>query len=48
VITAQPCSEDPCQIYTPKKESLYVLELNAWITQQIGIISWSMMNIYKK
>jgi uncharacterized membrane protein (UPF0127 family) len=29
VITAQPCSEDPCQIYTPKKESLYVLELNA-------------------
>ena len=27
-VTAEPCAEEPCETYIPKREALYVLELN--------------------
>ncbi|MCH7568166.1 MAG: DUF192 domain-containing protein [Nanoarchaeota archaeon] len=33
----QPCVADPCQIIEPEKEALYVLELNAGTSDEIGL-----------
>ncbi len=46
--TAQPCKEDPCSSYTPAGSGLYVLELNAGISQLIGLQKWSMIEFKKK
>ena len=32
ILYAEPCKEDPCERYIPKKESLYVLEVNGNFT----------------
>lgn len=32
----QPCKRDPCPVYVPKQRSLYVLEINAGISQENG------------
>mgnify|MGYP001569390567 FL=1 len=37
IIYAVPCKEDPCERYIPKKESLYVLEVNGNFTIKNGI-----------
>ena len=37
VKTATPCVAEPCEIYTPKEEALYVLEVNAGWTEENGI-----------
>jgi len=46
--TAQPCREDPCPSYTPSWSWLYVLELNAGISQLIGLNTWTMTEFKKK
>lgn len=38
--TAQPCKKDPCDSYYPKWNSNYVLEINAWLSQEYGISIW--------
>lgn len=37
IMSATPCQEDPCKIYNPKSEALYVLEINANITKEKNI-----------
>ena len=32
-----PCVSDPCPRYVPKKEALYVLELNAGESERLGL-----------
>ena len=41
---AQPCLEEPCEIFTPDKEALYVLEINSGIAKEIGLEIWSKVN----
>ncbi len=35
--TMVPCEKDPCPIYTPKKNSVYVLEINAGLAEKWGL-----------
>lgn len=35
--TAQPCTTEECPSYIPKDDSLYVLEINAWLAKEYGI-----------
>ncbi len=37
VLSAEPCAEDPCPPYTPRKEARYVLEVNAGVAELSGI-----------
>lgn len=37
IITAQPCTTEPCEVYTPEALSKYVLEINAGMAQKRGI-----------
>ncbi len=32
--TMQPCTQEPCEIYSPQANALYVLEVNAGLTQK--------------
>jgi len=32
-----PCKEDPCPLYSPKGEALYVLEVNAGQAEKLGL-----------
>lgn len=32
---AMPCTQDPCDIYTPKAKASYVIELNQWIAKSL-------------
>jgi len=34
---AQPCEEDPCPLYNPGKEALYVFEINEGLSEKIGL-----------
>ena len=34
---AQPCQEENCEIFTPDKKALYVLEINSGIADKIGL-----------
>ncbi|MCF7866523.1 DUF192 domain-containing protein [Candidatus Woesearchaeota archaeon] len=34
IMSATPCKEEPCTIYDPEKQALYVLEINANITAE--------------
>ena len=34
---ALPCQQDPCQVYTPDREAMYVLEVNSGIADQFAI-----------
>lgn len=46
--TGTPCKEDPCPLYTPSGSGLYVLELNAWVSQLIGLQTWTIAKFTKK
>ncbi|MFP4567337.1 MAG: DUF192 domain-containing protein [Candidatus Woesearchaeota archaeon] len=35
--TAEPCTSEPCKIYTPTENAKYVLEINAGLTEQKNI-----------
>ncbi len=43
VLTAQPCTADPCPIYNPWSSAKYVLEINAGMAAQHGIQEWTKM-----
>jgi len=32
-----PCPQDPCPSYSPERDALYVLEINAGVAQQLGL-----------
>ena len=32
-----PCQSDPCPVYTPEQNALYVLEINSGSTEKIGL-----------
>lgn len=37
IAEAVPCSEDPCEIYEPGEDALYVLEVNSGVMDEIGV-----------
>lgn len=37
IIEAEPCEKDPCQIYSPEKKTLKVLEVNKGLSRKIGL-----------
>jgi len=39
-----PCPWDPCPLYWPESEALYVIELAAWEAQKRWITSWAQLN----
>ena len=41
--TAQPCVTDECEIYKPVWDSLFVLEINAWLAEKYGIEVWDLV-----
>ncbi len=41
---AKPCIEDPCRVYTPKNNSLYVLEINQGLAQTHNITEGSVFH----
>ncbi len=43
VVTAQPCTEDPCAVYKPEIWAKYVLEINAGIAAKYKIAEGTMM-----
>ncbi len=32
-----PCTQDPCPVYTPVADARYVIELNQWIAKSLGM-----------
>ena len=43
--TAQPCVTDECAIYKPAWDSLFVLEINAWLAEKYEIHVWDLVYI---
>lgn len=43
--TAYPCKEEPCKIYAPKSEALYVLEVNANFAKEKNISTGNSVEI---
>ena len=43
IITAQPCTADPCPSYSPWVSAKYVLEINAGMAQEHEITEWTKM-----
>ncbi len=43
VVTAQPCTADPCPTYNPWVMAKYVLEINAWMAAKYSITEWTKM-----
>jgi len=41
---AQPCEKEPCTIYVPDTDSLYVLEINQGLTKKLNITKGSNAN----
>ena len=46
--TVQPCTSDPCPTYEPSADALYVLEINAGLSQLLTIESWAITQFKKK
>lgn len=46
--TAQPCTSDPCSTYVPLWSGLYVLEINAGISNLLWLHTWFMTEFKKK
>jgi len=46
--TAEPCTHDPCQTYVPSWAGRYVLEINAGLSDLVGIQKWSILWFKKK
>ncbi len=45
ILTAQPCTVNPCSTYNPWTSAKYVLEINAWMAAKYGIIKWTTMRL---
>lgn len=43
--TAQPCVTYECEIYEPAWDSLFVLEINAWLAEKYWIRVWDILHI---
>lgn len=43
--TALPCTDDPCESYTPKERAKYVIELNAGISELLSIKIWTILHL---
>ena len=43
--TAQPCEVENCPSFHPKWNSLYVLEINAWLAKKYDINIWDLVSI---
>lgn len=41
-----PCEKDPCPSYGPDIESMYVLEVNAGVSQKIGLKEGELVEMY--
>lgn len=46
--TAEPCTYDPCQTYVPSWAGRYVLEINAGLSDLVGIQKWSILQFEKE
>lgn len=46
--TAQPCEVENCPSFHPKWNSLYVLEINAWLAKKYDINIWDTVSIITK
>lgn len=42
--TLYPCLDDICLPYVPHYNSKYVLEINAWISKKMDIVTWSIFS----
>jgi len=45
VMTAQPCTGDPCPTYNPEIWATYVLEINAGIAAKYWIVEWMQIKL---
>lgn len=43
--TAEPCITSKCELYEPTWDSLFVLEINAWLAEKYGIHVWDLVYI---
>lgn len=43
--TAEPCVTSECEHYKPAWDSLFVLEINAWLAKKYGIEAWDLVYI---
>lgn len=43
ILTAEPCTQEPCPVYKAETYSSYVLEINAWLAQKYNIMEWTTM-----
>lgn len=43
--TAIPCVTSECELYEPAWDSLFVLEINAWLAKKYGIEVWDLVYI---
>lgn len=41
--SADPCVSEYCDIYSPKWEAMYVLEVNLWLTKKYDIKIWDLL-----
>lgn len=46
--TMTPCTADPCPSYVPQWQSLYALEVNAWLVQKYSIQIWDIATYFDK
>ena len=44
VLTAQPCTSDPCHVYKPEIFANYVLEINAGKAKTYGMVEVKIVN----
>ena len=44
--TATPCEEEPCTVYAPTEEALYVLEINAGLAEKNDVFIGSKVSIF--
>jgi hypothetical protein len=42
----QPCREEPCETYTSSQPARYVIEVNAGLTDELGIETGQVLEIY--
>lgn len=45
---AQPCKTAWCETFDPKVSAKYVLEINGWLCQKLGIVTWKIVQITQK
>ena len=41
--TAEPCITSECELYEPSWDSIFVLEINAWLAEKYGVHVWDLV-----